>query len=166
MPDESHRIRQFHKHQSRPIRKETVMSRFTRITRPPALALACRAIAFTVVAALAACAEHGNPTSPSTSVIPSVPRLTTLVVAQTELTADAIGRILPALEKDAATPVGNALRTLDAKLRDASASTNAKARAAATVQSVLAQFTDPARGDAADLDAMRLEVDEIRASLV
>ena len=136
------------------------------ITRPPSLALACRAIAFTVVAALAACAEHGNPTSPSTSVVPSVPRLTTLVVARTELTADAIGRILPALEKDAAAPVGNALRTLDAKLRDASASTDAKARAAATVQNVLAQFTDPARGDAADLDAMRLEVDEIRASLV
>ena len=136
------------------------------ITRTPALALACRAIAFTVVTTLAACAEHGNPTSPSTSVVPSVPRLTTLVVAQTELTADAIGRILPALEKDAAAPVGNALRTLDAKLRDASASRDAKARAAATVQSVLAQFTDPARGDAADLDAMRLEVDEIRASLV
>ena len=58
------------------------------ITRPPSLALACRAIAFTVVAALAACAEHGNPTSPSTSVVPSGPRLTVAAVRNMVRTRD------------------------------------------------------------------------------
>ena len=81
-PDESHRIR--------PPAALASVACGGAITRPPSLALACRAIAFTVVAALAACA----------------------------------------------------------------------------VQNVLAQFTDPARADAADLDAMRLEVNEIDASLV
>jgi hypothetical protein len=131
------------------------------------LKAACRELALIgIAAALAACSERANPTAPQHS--PAVDRSLAAAepsVAPTELTSDAIVRILPALEQDAAAPVDNALRALDAKLRDADATAGAKDRAAATVQNVLAQFTDPARADAADLDAMRLEVDQIRASL-
>ena len=127
----------------------------------------CRLYALAGLAvALAACAEPASPTAPRTS---PVTRTAFDLIRETgtpnDLTADAIDRLLPALEKDAAAPVGNALRSLDAKLRDASASLATKDRAAAVLQNVLAQFVDPARPDAADLDAMRLEADDIRAAL-
>jgi len=130
------------------------------------LAGARRAIGlFGLVAALA-CDEQAAMTSPATSPsVTSTARSTSLAGLETELSADAIGRILPALEKDAAAPVGNALRALDTKLRDPNATTEARARAVTTVQNVLAQFTDPLRPDAADLDAMRLEIDDIGAVL-
>ena len=128
--------------------------------------LARRAIALFGLVAAVACDEQAAPTSPAKSAtMTSTARSTSLSVLQTELAADALGRILPALEKDAATPVGNALRALDTKLRDPNATTEARARAVTTVQNVLAQFTDPLRPDSADLDAMRLEIDEIGSVL-
>jgi len=130
-------------------------------------ALAQRALTFlslsAVLGVVAACAEQADPTSPLKGSVGS-----NLAAASSslpaDLTADAIGRILPALEKDAAAPVGSALSALDAKLRDRKATASVRDRAAAAVQTVLAQFIG-ARPDAADLDAMRLEVDQIRASL-
>jgi len=130
-------------------------------------AFAQRALTFlslsAVLGVVAACAEQADPTSPFAESAGS-----TLAAASSsvpaDLTADAIGRILPALEKDAAAPVGSALSALDAKLRDRKATTSVRDRAAAAVQNVLAQFTG-ARPDAADLDAMRLEIDQVRASL-
>ena len=139
-------------------RGASTRSAYRRLTR--------HATALGLIAVIGACADQSSPTSPAgAAAVPSPSHATTLAVLQSELTADAIDRILPALEKDAAAPVGNALRTLDAKLRDPGATTAAKDRAAVTVQKVLGQFTDPARVDAADLDAMRLEVDAVRAAL-
>jgi hypothetical protein len=130
-------------------------------------ALAQRALTFlslsAVLGVVAACAERADPTGPLAD-----PTGSSLATASSsvpaDLTADAIGRILPALEQDAAAPLGNALTALDAKLRDRKATGAVRDRAAAAVQNVLAQFTG-ARPDAADLDAMRLEVDQVRASL-
>jgi hypothetical protein len=134
---------------------------------PARLGPASRAVALCgLVATLVGCGDQATPTSPAKSgAVTSTARSTRIAVLQTELAADAIGRILPALEKDAAAPVGNALRTLDTKLRDPNATTDARARAVTTMQNVLAQFTDPLRPDGADLDAMRLEIDEIGSVL-
>ena len=120
----------------------------------------------TIAVALAACVDQESPTTPRRPPVAiQAADMLRPTVTPNDLTADAIDRLLPALGKDAASPVGNALRGLDAKLRDAGASLAAKDRAAAVLQNVLAQFVDPARPDAADLDAMRLEADDIRAAL-
>ena len=131
------------------------------------ITLAQRALTFLSLSALlglaAACAERADPTGPLAE--PAGNSLAaTSSTTPADLTADALGRILPALEPDAAAAVGNALSTLDATLRDRKAAAVAKDRAAAAVHNVLAQFTR-ARADAADLDAMRLQVDEVRALL-
>lgn len=118
-----------------------------------------------LAAALAACAEQADPTAPQSHAAEAALPATSASAAAAELTADAIGRILPALDRDAATPVGNALRTLDAELRDPRASVAARASAAAAVQHVLGRFADTRRADAADLDAMRLEVGDASATL-
>jgi hypothetical protein len=118
-----------------------------------------------LAAALAACAEQADPTAPQSHAAEAALPATSASAAAAELTADAIGRILPALDRDAATPVGNALRTLDAELCDPRATAEARARTVAAVQNVLARFIDTRRADAADLDAMRLEVGDVQASL-
>jgi hypothetical protein len=133
---------------------------------PSPFAAACRALAVGgIVAALAACAEHASPTAPPSAAATTLAQPAGAAAAAAGLSADAIDRLLPALEKDASAPVGSAIAALDAKLRDAKSPAAARLRAVDVVQNVLAQFTDAARPDAADLDAMRLEVDEIRASL-
>jgi hypothetical protein len=64
-----------------------------------------------------------------------------------------------------AVAIGGAVAALAAALSDPSAAAAAKDHADATVQNVPAQDTSPVRGDAAELDAMRLEIADVRASL-
>jgi len=91
------------------------------------LVAACRELALIgLAAALAGRADRANPIAPRRS--PTVALDVTAggtSVPPTELRADAIGRIVRGLENDAGTPVGNALRALDAKLRDPDASVEA-----------------------------------------
>lgn len=117
-------------------------------------------------AALGGCTDGGSaPTAPGQMVASAAALNGDATSPSSQLSADALGRVLPALEKDAAAAVGNALRELDARLADPRAPREAKERSLAAVESVLAQFTDASRVDAADLDALRLDLAEIGALL-
>ena len=116
--------------------------------------------------ALTACTnDQPNPLAPSESTPSAIVSATGSGSAAAMLSGDAVTRILPALQKDAAVPVGRALKDLDAKLRDGASSVAARDRATTVVDNTLAQFTNTGRADAADLDAMRLAVAEIRTLL-
>ena len=88
-------------------------------SRGPALMLATLALG----AALTACSDdQPNPLAPSESVPSAIVSATGSASIAAMLSGDAVTRILPALQKDAAVPVGRALKDLDAKLRDAASS--------------------------------------------
>ena len=122
------------------------------------------ATAFLLAAALGACSDdQAGPLAPDTFA-PTV-AVTAATAPAAQLSRDAVVRLLPALNKDAATPVGNALRALDARLADSKATLAARDRSLKVVENTLAQFTPTGRTDAADLDAMRLTVADVRTML-
>ena len=122
------------------------------------------ATALLLAATLGACSDdEPGPLAPEESVPSAAVGAGTSPAAQ--LSSDAVGRLLPALNKDALAPVGNALRELDAKLADSKATLAARDRSLKVVDNALAQFTATDRADAADLDAMRLAVADIRTLL-
>jgi len=122
------------------------------------------ATALLLAATLGACSDdEPGPLAPEESVPSAAVGAGTSPAAQ--LSNDAVTRLLPALNKDALAPVGNALRELDAKLADSKATLAARDRSLKVVDNALAQYTATDRADAADLDAMRLAVADIRTLL-
>jgi hypothetical protein len=122
------------------------------------------ATALLLAATLGACSDdEPGPLAPDESVPSAAIGAGTSPAAQ--LSGDAVARLLPALNKDAVTPVGKALRELDAKLADPKATSAARSRSLKVVDNTLAQFAATSRTDAADLDAMRLAVADIHTLL-
>jgi hypothetical protein len=126
--------------------------------------LTALATALALGAVLGACTDdQAGPLAPDSFAPTTAIGAATAPAAQ--LSADAVARLLPALGKDAATPLGRALRELDAKLADAKATPAARERSLRVVENTLAQFAAAGRADAADLDAMRLAVADVRTLL-
>jgi hypothetical protein len=122
------------------------------------------ATALTLAATLGACSDdRPGPLEPD-AIAPTA-AVSAADAPAAQLSSDAVARLLPALNKDAATPVGRALRELDAKLADAKSTLAARERSLKVVENTLAQFTTAGRTDSADLDAMRLAVADVRALL-
>jgi hypothetical protein len=107
-----------------------------------------------VAAALAACGDASPPTGPrSVAEPPAAANVASLRIA----VDDGIGRLLPGVSGDAAGAIGDALRQLDASLRQASPSVIADAMTNA--DRVLGRFGGADRLDRPTLDALALELD-------
>ena len=113
---------------------------------------------FSAVALMAmACGDATqSPLAPSVSPGPQADLSD--VVALRIAVDDGFQRLLPGISPDAAGPIGDALRVLDASLKDAASSSSTLAAALAGTDQTLRRFAGADRPDRATLDALQLEL--------
>jgi hypothetical protein len=97
-----------------------------------------------------------SPLAPSVAAAPSV--ASGDAVALRIAVDDGLQRLLPGISSDAAGPIGDALRSLDAALRHGDANSATLATAVANADQALRRFAGADRSDRATLDALELEL--------